>query len=575
MVATDANSMFKRYNMIGKSVTATIIACQVVSLLLPSCQLNPGPVSFGSDGPVADVRTDTSAKEGRLLDMEVRPFDAETVEIAEVTETDACKPKCGGKECGPNGCGGNCGECTEFPNSTCDEVAGKCGCDKSCGSKECGDDGCGGSCGECTEHPASYCSEVFHTCECEPECPNKECGPNGCGGSCGDCSEKDCEGQSAYCNTDEATGAAICQCDCDSNCEEEGAQQCAADSGYQKCELVEGTDDCHQWKEHSCKEGQSCVPATGVCCTPHCDGKECGNDDCGGSCGKCEPPATCSNGSCLCIPDCEGKKCGPDACGGTCGECPPTHTCVGGICFCTPDCSDKECGDDGCGGFCSSEDGGDTLGCSDGLFCTADNKCVEAVVPVDKGDVVITEFMAKSIAGKDKGEWFELYNATGKPLELAGCFLKDLELEDEQEEKWHKIGFDGEPASVIVNHGQFVVLARSLEEEENHGLTPDYVYQDDLKLKNKGEEKIILSCGQGQLIDEVKFNKNWKIDDNTGFSLQLEPSIIDQNTGPELADLNNQKAKWCLPPPNQIYGTAGKLGTPGEMNSCEQDLVDP
>ncbi len=77
-------------------------------------------------------------------------------------------------------------------------------------------------------------------------------------------------------------------------------------------------------------------------CVPDCDGKECGDDGCGGSCGVCvdlcdpcgtgrEPPEDPS----LCIEDegicaspccplcCDDIGCGDDGCGGSCGVCDP------------------------------------------------------------------------------------------------------------------------------------------------------------------------------------------------------------------------------------------------------------
>ena len=45
-----------------------------------------------------------------------------------------------------------------------------------------------------------------------------------------------------------------------------------------------------------------CVKASGakfgVCCTPDCTGKDCGDDECGGSCGTCTAPGTCISGTC-------------------------------------------------------------------------------------------------------------------------------------------------------------------------------------------------------------------------------------------------------------------------------------
>ena len=83
-------------------------------------------------------------------------------------------------------------------------------------------------------------------------------------------------------------------------------------------------------------------------CLPACDGRECGPDGCGGSCGECGVGVLCSSsGQCVCTPKCQDKTCGSDGCGGSCGTCSPpevcgTDTCVlgtelphctGGSCF--------------------------------------------------------------------------------------------------------------------------------------------------------------------------------------------------------------------------------------------------
>jgi hypothetical protein len=59
-------------------------------------------------------------------------------------------------------------------------------------------------------------------------------------------------------------------------------------------------------------------------CLPLCDGKQCGDDGCGGSCGACAENEACgADGQCMCAPSCEGKTCGDDGCGGSCGVCEP------------------------------------------------------------------------------------------------------------------------------------------------------------------------------------------------------------------------------------------------------------
>ncbi len=97
----------------------------------------------------------------------------------------SCSPKCDGKECGADGCGGECGKCEEgsacLPDGNCETV-----CEPQCEEKECGPDGCGGKCGGCDE--GEHCTPVGQ-CEpdCQPDCEGKECGPDGCDGTCGDC----------------------------------------------------------------------------------------------------------------------------------------------------------------------------------------------------------------------------------------------------------------------------------------------------------------------------------------------------------------------------------------------------
>ena len=96
-------------------------------------------------------------------------------------------------------------------------------------------------------------------------------------------------------------------------------------------------------------------------CVAQCDGKDCGPDGCGGSCGVCRTEVySCIDGVCEppCIVDCEGKDCGDDGCGGNCGDCEIQYgddwTCSDGVCVppCVPDCEDKQCEPDGCGGTC-------------------------------------------------------------------------------------------------------------------------------------------------------------------------------------------------------------------------------
>ena len=232
---------------------------------------------------------------------------------------------CEGKQCGDDGCGGTCPNTCEGPQDEC--VENECVCQPDCEDKQCGTDGCGGTCGECT---GSQDECIDGACVCQPACADKTCGDNGCEGVCGECDELE------VCVDD--------QCTC----------------AWQECGGL------------CCQETQVC--ADGACCMPACEGKECGEDGCGGECGPCSGSQDeCVDGQCVCQPACEGKECGDDGCGASCGECPADQACNTGVC-CKPDCDGKQCGDDGCGSTCGT--------CPQGAIC--DNfsclqKCVQPV----------------------------------------------------------------------------------------------------------------------------------------------------------------------------------------------------
>jgi hypothetical protein len=84
------------------------------------------------------------------------------------TPLGCCRTLCGGRVCGPDGCGGECGVCG--PGETC-RPDGQCACAfTACGEACCeADEGC---------HQAACC---------RPDCQSRACGPDGCGGSCGAC----------------------------------------------------------------------------------------------------------------------------------------------------------------------------------------------------------------------------------------------------------------------------------------------------------------------------------------------------------------------------------------------------
>ena len=92
--------------------------------------------------------------------------------------------------------------------------------------KVCGPDGCGGACGDC---PLAAC--VDNVCLCMPQCAGSECGPDGCGGDCGKCEVL--RGTGWSCDIEKG----ICMPPCQPNCDPPGQPtcdlivDCAADCG--------------------------------------------------------------------------------------------------------------------------------------------------------------------------------------------------------------------------------------------------------------------------------------------------------------------------------------------------------
>lgn len=262
----------------------------------------------------------------------------------------ACTPKCAGKECGDDGCGGKCGQCPE--GEYC--VGGKCKkalCSGICGSKDvidCGE-GCQCECNNSCFKKNNCCDKICETCPqlkgcCVPQCEGKQCGPDGCGGFCGycgmgkhcvqgKCEECSCEGK--VCG-DDGCGKLCGFCTFGTVCKEGICVPCTSDCTGKEC----GDDGCGWWCGEGCPPGLLCVDFK-CGCKPHFETGCCGNDICWyDSCGNPGEIITecgelkCIDGGCkVCKPDCEGKECGDDGCGGSCGICSPDKHCEKGKCI--------------------------------------------------------------------------------------------------------------------------------------------------------------------------------------------------------------------------------------------------
>ena len=101
-------------------------------------------------------------------------------------------------------------------------------------------------------------------------------------------------------------------------------------------------------------------PGTDIC-VPQCDGRDCGDDLCGGLCGTCIDGKQCVVGTCSCVAEDHKACCGDTVCwfdscdaqGVKTTDCPYGCNPDAAICRdCVGDCSGKDCGDDGCGLEC-------------------------------------------------------------------------------------------------------------------------------------------------------------------------------------------------------------------------------
>jgi hypothetical protein len=228
-----------------------------------------------------------------------------------------CVPDCAGKECGDDGCGGNCGSC--LPGQFCE--AGKCKGQGPCGDvlfqgccsgdtvlwcdngvlwfmdcstqldpakKKCGWNDSLGGFYDCTDSAAKGPDQFPYYCEgpCVPSCAGKQCGDDGCGGSCGgcpagtECKAFVCKGSQSECGGYSQKPA--CQGDTAVWCEKGQVffQDCTQLGPFFKCGWVADLF------VYGCYEEE---------CTPDCEDKQCGDDGCGYVCGYCPATMFCND----------------------------------------------------------------------------------------------------------------------------------------------------------------------------------------------------------------------------------------------------------------------------------------
>jgi len=170
--------------------------------------------------------------------------------------------------------------------------------------------------------------------------------------------------------------------------------------------------------------------------------------------------------------------------------------------------------------------------------------CVGAVTCSNVGDIIITEIMQNPSAVADSaGEYFEIYNTTGAPIDMQGWIIKD----ETSASEMHTI------SSLVVPANGYVVLGLNSDSGTNGGVPVDYQY-DTVSLGN-GTDGIIIECS-GTTIDEVIWDNGATFPDPAGASMELSTTAMN-------ATDNNDGANWGTA--TSAFGD-GDLGTPGAAN---------
>ena len=175
--------------------------------------------------------------------------------------------------------------------------------------------------------------------------------------------------------------------------------------------------------------------------------------------------------------------------------------------------------------------------------------CVPAPTCPAVGSVIITEiFQNPSAVADNSGEYFEVYNTTGSPIDLLGWILKDTSSTSET----HTI-----ETSVVVPANGYAVLGVNTDVNTNGGVANvSYSYGSNYYLGN-GSDDIVLECG-GTIIDIVEWDGGTEFPDPTGKSMELA-------TNKYTATDNDMGANWAEATAEIVKD--GDLGTPGAVNS--------
>lgn len=168
--------------------------------------------------------------------------------------------------------------------------------------------------------------------------------------------------------------------------------------------------------------------------------------------------------------------------------------------------------------------------------------CVSATCS-NPGDIIITEIMQNPAINTDPaGEYFEVYNTTGSPIDMSGWIIKD----DLTAAETHTI------VSLTVPANGYAIIGNAAT--PNGGVTMDYTYGNDISLGN-GADGLIIECSS-TIIDQVIWDGGPSFPDPSGASMELATNKYNATDN----DLGENWGTAVTP-----FGD-GDLGTPGLTN---------
>ncbi|VAV83791.1 Alkaline phosphatase [hydrothermal vent metagenome] len=164
----------------------------------------------------------------------------------------------------------------------------------------------------------------------------------------------------------------------------------------------------------------------------------------------------------------------------------------------------------------------------------------------NEGDIIITEVMQNPAAVSDgSGEWFEVYNTTGAPIDMLGWTIKD----DTSASETYTIA-----TSVVVPANGYVVFGNNADSGTNGGVTVSHQYSG-ISLGN-GTDGLIIECSS-TTIDNVIWDNGATFPDPNGASMELSTTTLNDTSN----DVGTNWAAGTTP-----FG-AGDLGSPGLVNN--------